>query len=285
MLSISRATASPLHPPLQLACILLVLLVLITWQSSSFQSFDRTAARAAARRTTSLKRLTKALDGLESTPILSYEDALAYNEETCEGRAVQSNRDQVNGDSEFWRSLTTQQLADRRSTLIRTVRDAFKLPHSLETSSLPEETARAYVASYESLYGDGTRGIVYTGGNAVGVGSLSAEWQTDLSRTDGRLLCIIQDTLQRVYASVRILRNRHHSKLPIEIFAFPEEMQFGPGEGLRGELEGLGDVEFKEVRENSTASLLRTYTWSQCGLCRRCISVANPNVFPSRRCG
>jgi len=54
-----------------------------------------------------------------------------------------------------------------------------------------------------------------------------------------------QDTLQRLYTSLRILRNRHGCQLPVEIFAFPQEMQSSPF--LRSQIEALGNVEFKEV--------------------------------------
>jgi hypothetical protein len=46
---------------------------------------------------------------------------------------------------------------------------------------------------------------------------------------------------------MRILRFRVHSDLPVEIFSFPEELQAGPGEGVRGKIEALGNVTFKTV--------------------------------------
>lgn len=47
---------------------------------------------------------------------------------------------------------------------------------------------------------------------------------------------------------MRILRYRRNSNLPVEIFSFPEELQAGPGEGIRGKIEELGNVAFKTVR-------------------------------------
>ena len=50
---------------------------------------------------------------------------------------------------------------------------------------------------------------------------------------------------------MRILRYRAKSSLPVEIFSFPEELQAGPGEGIRGKIEELGNVTFKTVGQNT----------------------------------
>lgn len=60
-------------------------------------------------------------------------------------------------------------------------------------------------------------------------------------------ICNLKDTMNSVHTSIRILRKRHGCKLPIEIFAFPEELTEQPGTGLRGQIEALGDVTFKKV--------------------------------------
>lgn len=61
------------------------------------------------------------------------------------------------------------------------------------------------------------------------------------------LVLIAQDTLQRIANSLRILRHRHNCKLPVEIFAFPEELAEPKSSAVKQELENLGGVEFKEV--------------------------------------
>lgn len=212
-----------LPPPLKLALFLAALLFWVTWSSSSFRTTDPRVAAAARRRAKSLRDIARALDRLEKAPILPYNDALADNDKTCRGRAVQSNPDQVNGNLQFWQSLTNEQISDKRRNLVQAVRTAYRLPEVLTSKKVPLEVLQDRARSYDSLYGTGERGIVYTGGNA--------------------------DTLERVYASVRILRNRHHSSLPIEVFAFPEEMELAPGQGRRGDLEAMG-VEFKELRSS-----------------------------------
>lgn len=65
----------------------------------------------------------------------------------------------------------------------------------------------------------------------------------------------VQDTMARLFTSLSILRNRHGCTLPVEIFAFPEEMTEQPGQGLRGRIEALGGVTFRELHSSAKLKL------------------------------
>lgn len=106
-----------------------------------------------------LQRLESALEALERTPIATYEEALAYNEQTCNGRHAQSNPDQIKGESEFWRELDRETLFQKKTDVIRGLRTFFGLPG---LRNVPPE------GLLESpMYGVTQRGIVFTGGNKV----------------------------------------------------------------------------------------------------------------------
>jgi len=155
----------------QLALAFALLLLLVTWSSSSFGS-PTPASSLVNLLHHPLQKLSDALDRLEKTPIASYEEALRYNEKTCRGRGVQSNRDQINGESEFWKALTAETIREKRESLVQTVREAFNLNVTLHQAELTAESARLF----NDLYGRG-RGIVFTGGNAV---SSTFSWRASL---------------------------------------------------------------------------------------------------------
>jgi hypothetical protein len=128
-----------------------------SWES------DITSASAAAARNSKKERsplaiLSQTLDRLDNTTVLPYAEALKYNEQTCAGRGIQSNPDQVKGEVAFWRSLTPEIIQEKRHALVEGVRAAFGLPEALRA-----ENAHTM---YPNMWGKG-RGIVYTGGNAV----------------------------------------------------------------------------------------------------------------------
>lgn len=78
---------------------------------------------------------------------------------------------------------------------------------------------------------------------------------------------LTQDTLERVYNSMRILRYRRHSAIPVEIFSFPEEMQAGPGEGIRGKIEELGNVTFKTLHSSQKMKIWKVCPRRSCDIC------------------
>jgi len=158
-----------------------VLLLYVVWTSSSFQDgshYSLSGGRETLQRPVdhtsdiatsipiapadpkTLRRLIQTLEKLDAARILDYDDALELNERTCDGREIQSNQDQINGESSFWRSLSSRELLQKRSNLIFGLRDAFDLPSSLSGRASPN-------GSYP-IYGEG-KGLVYTGGNAVSI--------------------------------------------------------------------------------------------------------------------
>ena len=50
---------------------------------------------------------------------------------------------------------------------------------------------------------------------------------------------------------MKFLRERQGCTLPIEIFSFPQEMTDQPGQGLRGQIEALGNVTFKTLHSSA----------------------------------
>ena len=144
----------------------LFLLIVVSWQSASFH--DRTPRSIPAKIPVShtpsssdgtLQLLSARLRKLESQPIASYGESLRLNKRTCEGRQKQSNIDQINGQSSYWESLSSETLHEKRQNVIDGLRKDFGLPGLLESRDM--DILRS------PMYGDGTRGIVYTGGNAV----------------------------------------------------------------------------------------------------------------------
>lgn len=160
----------PLRPLVLLLLVAsLSLLVAVSWQSASFRqqialSTSKTY-RAAAHSTLGL--LSARLRKLEAQPIASYRDSLRVNQGTCAGREIQSNIDQINGQSTFWAGLSSQTLREKRQSVIDGIRKEFGLPGLLDSSMDILKSP---------MYGNGGRGIVYTGGNAVCL-SLESEQQ------------------------------------------------------------------------------------------------------------
>lgn len=145
----------------------LLLFTVVTWQSASFRhpASSRKASpfkpsnAASLTPDSTLSRISARLRQLETTPIVSYRESLRLNERTCAGRESQSNPDQINGQSNYWRSLSSETLYEKRQNVIDGVRREFGLPGLLSTADMD--------VLQSPMYGSGTRGIVYTGGNAV----------------------------------------------------------------------------------------------------------------------
>jgi hypothetical protein len=145
----------------------LTLLIVISWQSAAFHDTAKAPVTESSRASTgvtsgrdgTLHVLSERLRKLESRIIASYGESLRLNERTCAGRDKQSNIDQLNGQSAFWEGLSSEMLHEKRQNVIDAVRTDFGLPGLLESGNMD--------ILKSPMYGDGTRGIVYTGGNAV----------------------------------------------------------------------------------------------------------------------
>lgn len=151
----------------QLAAAGAALLLVILYASAAFQpQYSRTATGRAAG--SSFGKVTEEaglfqvlesrLQDLEKTPILAYQEALKKNEQTCKNREIQSNPDQIKGESEFWEQLTSETLQEKRQDVIDAIRKEFGLP-GLQHSNPPNLLK-------SGMFGDG-RGLVFTGGNKV----------------------------------------------------------------------------------------------------------------------
>lgn len=166
----------------RLTLAVLLLLIVVILESGSFSDTSGPSSRLkaalrssrqhatlirpkAGRSLSTLELVSNALVRLERTPIATYDDALRANTLVCKGREAQSNRDQINGESSFWRGLTSEYLVEKRSNIIEGVRDAFGLPGLLEQKK--EGGKELDILQTSPMFGDGRRGIVYTGGNAV----------------------------------------------------------------------------------------------------------------------
>ncbi|ORY89342.1 mannosyltransferase putative-domain-containing protein [Leucosporidium creatinivorum] len=161
-----------------------------------------------------LSHLVPRLQKLDKAPILSHEDSLAVEEERCPHTYLQSNQDQLRGDGELWKTFTSEQLKQARREVIIDALGSFGLElreGTMEPSSLGGE-------EWSSRFGDGRKGLVFCAGNT--------------------------DTSRRLLTSLKIIR-RHGCDLPVEVFGFPSELaSLGK---LRGEIESLGEVTFREV--------------------------------------
>lgn len=150
----------------QVAFAALALLLVVLYTSAAFQAQYREAAHPRSTGTFFAKqdtgkagvlhKLELILSKLESTPIVTYEQALKKNERTCKNSEVQSNPDQIKGEQAFWKDLSSQTLREKRQNVIQSIRQAFGLP-GLQYST-PKDLLKS------GMYGDG-RGLVFTGGN------------------------------------------------------------------------------------------------------------------------
>ena len=149
---------------LYLAVFAAVLLLLLVWKSADvgttpyWSYLDLRWSGDPEEQLSLLAILSRALERIETQPLLDYNDGLKYNEQTCAGRGIQSNPDQVKGEVDFWRSLTAAQIQEKRRDLTKGIGQAFGLPDSLWSNSSHTMDAE--------MWGAG-RGIVYTGGNSV----------------------------------------------------------------------------------------------------------------------
>jgi len=160
-----------------LALVAIALLLLVTFKSSTFDAaavLDKSAAfnkhkqtptSGQAKSTGLLEHLENILQKVERAPIESYDEALAKNERTCKGRDVQSNPDQIKGESAFWRQLSSDDLARRRQAVADGIRSYFGLPGLLD-AGLDDFSVATY-------FGTDGRGLVFTGGNKVSARRLS----------------------------------------------------------------------------------------------------------------
>ncbi|GAA5887218.1 hypothetical protein JCM5296_004566 [Sporobolomyces johnsonii] len=150
------------------------------------------------------------LNQLLETPILNYDDSLALESTRCPATYLQSNWDQLHGEGEnWWPSVSVEELDEGRRNVIENVMERFGLEG--KGQDLTEEGLKEMLGTKE-------RGIVFTAGN--------------------------QDTTSRLLSSLRILR-RHGCALPVEIFAFPSELD-SLGD-LRRQIDELGDVTWRAI--------------------------------------
>lgn len=161
-------------------------------------------------------RVEPYLEAWSRRPILSHSAALPNNLAACPiSLEHQSNPDQLNDQVDRWEALTPEELGRERDKILKGVREALVAG---DTGVSGGKTDDGRPAGVEAIIGDGSKGIVVTGGNA--------------------------DTMARVMVMLRIVRNRHKSRLPIEVWAFDEEL--GSVEWEKVEQE-LADVKFREV--------------------------------------
>lgn len=157
------------------------------------------------------QHLLSRIDALLSTPIPSYAESAKRQRKLCPTSHEQSNQDQINGEGDFWREVTTSYLHSKRLRVAAGLRERLGFDEDWKEQALDG-------GAWESLFGDGGRGIVMTGGNG--------------------------DTAKRISTTLRVLRNRLGCELPVEIFAYPDEQGLG---GLREEIEELGGVSVREI--------------------------------------
>ncbi|GAA5996814.1 uncharacterized protein JCM10292_003218 [Rhodotorula paludigena] len=165
-------------------------------------------------------------DKLLNTRILDYDSSLALESVRCPHIHLQSNRDQLANEGEHvWPTMTVRQLQDARDKVGERVKERFGW------SSL-ESTGKSAV-ELEEMLGTRGRGLVFTAGN--------------------------KDTTSRLLTSLRILRKRHGCTLPVEIFAYPSEMQ-ALGD-VKTSIDELGGVTWREA-----ASVRAEGAWKSFGI-------------------
>ncbi len=156
-------------------------------------------------------RLLTRIDSLLAAPILSYDDSAKKQRRLCPLSHEQSNQDQINGEGDFWREVKSSTLSGKRVGVAARLRMRLGFDASWGKNRLGN-------AEWKALFGNGERGIVMTGGNG--------------------------DTAARILTTLKVLRRRHGCELPVEVFAYPDELELG---GLRDEIEALGQVSVREI--------------------------------------
>ena len=156
-------------------------------------------------------RLLSRVDALLGTPIPGYDDSARMQRRLCPTSYEQSNQDQINAEGDFWREVKSSYLSGKRIAIAARLRRRLGLDPGWKDTVLDE-------GKWSAVFGNGERGIVMTGGNG--------------------------DTAARLLTTLKILRNRHGCKLPVEVFAYPDEHALG---GFSDEIEGLGGVRVREI--------------------------------------
>ncbi|KAM0747917.1 hypothetical protein T439DRAFT_328584 [Meredithblackwellia eburnea MCA 4105] len=142
------------------------------------------------------QELYSRLDTALALPIKSYDESLSEQLEYCPLFKEQTNPDQVRDNFEWYTTVSEQELEDARAKVVSRVAKVFGV--GLGDSRIRDHTTRS-TKDWNSLFGDGRRGIVYTGGNA--------------------------DTGKRLLNSLTVLRNYLNCTLPVEIWAFEDELR------------------------------------------------------------
>lgn len=94
--------------------------------------------------------------------IPSHNASLERQLERCPHAAEQANPGTVNENIDFWRDVSTEDLEQARERVLRRVAAAMGLP--LEGAAADADGAREEGGRSEAMFGDGRKGIVYTGG-------------------------------------------------------------------------------------------------------------------------
>lgn len=97
-----------------------------------------------------------------SRPIPSYADSLLEEQSNCPNSAAQASADQVRDDSRWWKTVPTAELEAARADVVWSLASTMGL-----TVPGSREGPKVDAGSWNSLFGDGRRGIVYAGGKCV----------------------------------------------------------------------------------------------------------------------
>ncbi|KAG9080416.1 hypothetical protein FRC06_006612, partial [Ceratobasidium sp. 370] len=128
--------------------------------------------------------LRNRLATLLARPVLSHDEALKYNVQSCPREVADSqvNQDQLKGNAAGWAKISVEDIKKRRKDIVAYLENA-------------EKNGTTLVAGGRVQRG---RGIVMTGGN--------------------------QDTVRRILVTLKILRHEYRSNLPVQVFSFPGEI-------------------------------------------------------------
>lgn len=124
--------------------------------SPSSGSTGRVHSFAGPERAAFELALADALANQTSRPIPSHSQSLARQTELCPSSHAQSDQKQLADFGPWWSEVGEPELASGRDRLARAVGDAFGLGRALEGGS------EVNAGDWESKFGDGRRGIVYS---------------------------------------------------------------------------------------------------------------------------
>ncbi|KAG0144953.1 hypothetical protein CROQUDRAFT_108127 [Cronartium quercuum f. sp. fusiforme G11] len=165
-------------------------------------------------------RIQPYLQAWKDRPVSSYPEAILANQISCgPERDQQSNPDQLRNSAKAWTEIDSKTIVSIRSEAVTGVERFFQSLLYPKTNSIYHSTLTLQGIRKRPLLGNGTEGIVITGGN--------------------------KDTMRRLMVMLRFLRRKHQCRLPVEIFMFPDEIP--QVSQFQAELQALGYIEIKRL--------------------------------------